>query len=61
MTRKTISEEVDSRNGRPAPDGEIGLDQVRLAVKAVRYGEVRVVIQDGVIVQIDRVEKQRLR
>ena len=37
------------------------LEQVRLAVKAIRFGEVRVIIQDGVIVQIDRIEKQRLR
>lgn len=37
------------------------LEQVRSAIEGVRFGEVRVVIQDGVIVQIDRVEKQRLR
>jgi hypothetical protein len=37
------------------------LDQVRLAIKGVRYGEIRVIIQDYVIVQIERVEKQRLR
>ncbi len=35
------------------------LDQIRHAVQDIRYGEVRVVIQDGVIVQIDRVEKLR--
>ncbi len=27
----------------------------------IRYGEVRVIIQDGVIVQIERIEKERLR
>jgi len=32
-----------------------------LAIKAVRYGEVRVIIQDHAVVQIDRLEKQRLR
>ena len=31
------------------------------AVRGIRFGEVRVIIQDGVIVQIERVEKQRLR
>ena len=43
----------------PSHDGV--LDQVRLAIKGVRYGEIRVIIQDYVIVQIERVEKQRLR
>jgi hypothetical protein len=37
------------------------MDQVRMAIKGIRFGEVRVVIQDGVVVQIERVEKQRLR
>jgi hypothetical protein len=35
--------------------------RVRRAVESIRFGEVRVIIQDGVIVQIDRVEKERLR
>ena len=45
----------------PRRGGQMDLEQVRLAVKAIRFGEVRVIIQDGVIVQIDRIEKQRLR
>jgi hypothetical protein len=35
--------------------------QLRTAVRNVWHGEVRVIIQDAVIVQIDRLEKQRLR
>jgi hypothetical protein len=61
MAHKTVSERVDDRKADPSSNSEIGMEQVRLAVKAIRFGEVRVVIQDGVIVQIDRVEKQRLR
>lgn len=38
-----------------------GLERVRRAVEGINHGEVRVVIQDGVIVQIDRLEKHRLR
>jgi hypothetical protein len=37
------------------------IDRVRRAVEGLRFGEVRLIIQDGVIVQIDRVEKERLR
>jgi hypothetical protein len=51
----------DGRARGPARDRELDLEHVRTAVKGIRFGEVRVVIQDGVIVQIERVEKQRLR
>ena len=37
------------------------LERVRLAINGIRYGEIRVIIQDYVIVQIERVEKERLR
>jgi hypothetical protein len=43
----------------PSPDSV--LEQIRHAIKSIRYGEIRVIIQDHVIVQIERVEKQRLR
>ena len=52
-------EGIASSSAVPSPDGV--LDQVRLAIKGIRYGEIRVIIQDYVIVQIERVEKQRLR
>jgi hypothetical protein len=47
-----------SAAGQP-PDSV--LDQIRHAIKSIQYGEIRVIIQDHVIVQIERVEKQRLR
>jgi hypothetical protein len=36
-------------------------NQVGMAVKGLRSGEVRVIIHDYVIVHIERLEKQRLR
>jgi hypothetical protein len=48
----------DARTGG-GPD--LDLERLRTAVQGIRYGEVRVVIQDGVIVQIERLERQRLR
>jgi hypothetical protein len=50
---------TDCSTAVPSPDSV--LDQIRLAIKGIRYGEIRVIIQDHVIVQIERVEKQRLR
>jgi hypothetical protein len=51
----------NQRAAHTAPAGATDLDieHVRTAVEGIRFGEVRVIIQDGVIVQIERVEKQR--
>lgn len=35
--------------------------QIQEALRGLRYGNVNIVVQDGVIVQIDRTEKRRLR
>lgn len=46
---------------QPRSTSELDLDQIRVAARGIRYGEIRVIIQDGVVVQIERMEKQRLR
>ena len=45
----------------PVHSPDAVLDQIRQAIKGIRFGEIRVVIQDYLVVQIERVEKQRLR
>jgi hypothetical protein len=40
---------------------ETVLDRVRSALQGIRFGEVRLIIQDSMIVQIERAEKERLR
>lgn len=37
------------------------LDQIRDALRGMRFGSVNIVVQDGVVIQIDRTEKRRLR
>ena len=59
MRRSEQRDPGGGRRGRRPQEQEI--DRVRRAVEGVRFGEVRLIIQDGVIVQIDRVEKERLR
>ncbi|SIO27831.1 Uncharacterized small protein [Singulisphaera sp. GP187] len=61
MSSKAISVQDDARASRGTLAADFDLEQVRQAVGGIRFGEVRVIIQDGVIVQIERVEKQRLR
>ncbi len=61
MANKASSAWDGERGSLPMPAGELDLDRVRAAVHGIRFGEVRVIIQDGFIVQIERLEKQRLR
>ncbi len=65
MASRSNTASDDVRSGRPAPAPtpapDLGVDHIRAAIEGIRYGEVRVIIQDGVIVQIERLEKQRLR
>jgi hypothetical protein len=50
------------------PPGEQGLSdaeekvlaEVLVAMRAVRYGEIRLAVQDSRVIQIDRTEKHRL-
>lgn len=35
--------------------------QIRDSLHGLRYGSVNIIVQDGVILQIDRTEKRRLR
>ncbi len=41
------------------PSDEV-LVSIRDALRGLRFGNVNVIVQDGVIVQIDRTEKRRL-
>ena len=61
MLNESFAAREDGRALRPASARDLDLERVRDAVRGIRFGEVRVIIQDGVIVQIERVEKQRLR
>lgn len=43
------------------PDREQELAHIREALRGLRFGAVNVIVQDGVVVQIDRTEKRRVR
>lgn len=62
MSKKVIFSEQEEWVGPTSSSArDFDGEKIRLAVSGIRFGEVRLIIQDGVIVQIDRVEKQRLR
>ncbi|MGC3971931.1 MAG: YezD family protein [Pirellulales bacterium] len=67
-----MASELTGTSGSPSSDGaetadvrearlRQALDHVRQALASLRYGQVVITVQDGVVVQIDRTEKTRLR
>ena len=54
-----MAESIDTR-GATADVETRALDKVRDALDGLRYGEVTVVVQDGLIVQVERTEKVRI-
>ena len=42
-------------------DREQEIAHIRDALRGLRFGAVNVIVQDGVVVQIDRTEKRRVR
>ena len=59
MNNNSLQAEADS-NGR---DDRLqsALEQIRDALRGLRYGSLTIQVQDGVVVQIDRTEKRRLQ
>jgi hypothetical protein len=60
-------EEDDMRNDTQRTDGPTSVDRTRdaleriqTALRGLRYGTVTAVVQDGIVVQVDRTEKIRI-
>ncbi|MHB9035121.1 MAG: YezD family protein [Armatimonadota bacterium] len=39
---------------------EIALQEIRKALREVKFGSITIVVQDGIVIQIDRTSKDRL-
>jgi hypothetical protein len=52
---------VPINNAGQEGTADASFDAIRDALRGLRYGTVSVVVQDGVVVQIERTEKRRLR
>lgn len=54
---------ISNSNGRSRvreQNLENALEQVRHALTGLRFGQVTAVVQDGVVVQVERIEKKRI-
>lgn len=56
-----ISHETQSDVPRRKPQPTIVIDRIKDALDGLRFGTVTVIVQDGVVVQVERTEKFRVR
>ena len=59
--RSASTESKASEGERPAgPSPDEASASIRDALKGLKFGVVSIIVQDGIVVQIDRTEKRRL-
>jgi len=39
---------------------ETAIEQIRAALTGLKFGQVTAIVQDGIIVQVERIEKKRI-
>lgn len=61
MTEPQKTMGTENMSASRQSDREQEIAQIREALAGLRFGEVSIIVQDGVIVQIVRTEKRRLR
>jgi hypothetical protein len=66
MSHVSIKNEIDSELSQAKPPlsqaaSSQAIEQIRRALEGLRFGTVSIIVQDGVVVQIERTEKTRLR
>jgi hypothetical protein len=59
MSQDSLTTPVTVANHRLPTEEE--LREISASLRGMRFGSVSIVVQDGVIIQIDRTEKKRLR
>jgi hypothetical protein len=62
---EAVTEQISHEPHTIRPERDKAVDgaliQIRDALRGLRFGCVNVIVQDGVVIQIDRTEKRRLR
>lgn len=55
------SKENSTKGQSSEQELQLSLEQIGGVLRGLKFGSVNVIVQDGVVVQIDRTEKLRLR
>jgi hypothetical protein len=63
--RRNMGKKSDTAEDHATADGrsdteDLVLAQIRDSLRNLRFGHVQIVVQDGVVVQIDRLERRRI-
>jgi hypothetical protein len=61
IVSEPISQQTKSPVAEQAAPADDAINQIRDSLRGLRFGSVNIIVQDGVIIQIDRTEKRRLR
>jgi hypothetical protein len=56
-----VSHQPHVADGQRTSSFDEAMTQIRDSLRDLRFGSVNIIVQDGVVVQIDRTEKRRLR
>ncbi len=56
-----ISQQPKSAASEQSAPANDEINQIRDSLRGLRFGSENIIVQDGVIIQIDRTEKRRLR
>jgi hypothetical protein len=56
-----ISQQPKTAAAEQAVTADDAINQIRDSLRGLRFGSVNIIVQNGVIIQIDRTEKRRLR
>lgn len=60
MTKNSDSSESSASTNGPIHSEDLVLSQVRESLRNLQFGHVQIIVQDGVVVQIDRLERRRI-
>jgi len=61
IVSEPISQQPKLQVVEQAAPADDAINQIRDSLRGLRFGSVNIIVQDGVIIQIDRTEKRRLR
>ena len=61
IVSESISQQPKTQTAETAAPADDSINQIRDSLRGLRFGSVNIIVQDGVIIQIDRTEKRRLR
>ncbi len=60
-TEPNLPAETSNLSRRSPAELDEALEHIRQALRGLEYGEISVIVQDGLVIQIERTEKKRLR